>query len=63
MIKKEIRCANMNHGRLNAPVRHCPMCGETVNKAVRTSCNDTRHAALRKDRNTFCCDCGKKLTA
>ncbi|MGZ3770153.1 MAG: hypothetical protein ACXVCP_14570 [Bdellovibrio sp.] len=60
-MKKTIRCANMNHGKLNAPVRNCPMCGIVVNKVIRTHCDDTKHAARRKDRNAFCCDCGKKL--
>ncbi|WP_415062694.1 hypothetical protein [Bdellovibrio sp.] len=62
-MKRDTRCPNMNHGRLNAPVRHCPMCGEIVNKAVSKShCDDAKHAARRKERNTFCHDCGKKLT-
>lgn len=58
---KNTRCPNMNHGRLNAPVRNCPMCGEIVNKAVRVRCDEEKHRAQRKERNTFCCDCGKKL--
>lgn len=62
MIKKDVRCANMNHGRVNAPVRSCPMCGEVVNKSIRASCDEVKHAARRKERNAFCCDCGKKLS-
>ncbi len=61
-MSNEDRCTNMNHGRSNAPVRFCPTCGETVNKqAASQRCDDSKHDARRKDRNTFCCDCGKKL--
>jgi hypothetical protein len=63
MRNKEIRCQNMNHGRTNAPVRHCPMCGEIVNRAIRSNCDEAKHAVRRKERNQFCCDCGKKLSA
>lgn len=59
---KSVRCANMNHGRTNPPVRNCPMCGEVVNKVIFASCDGTKHAARRKERNAYCCDCGKKLT-
>ncbi len=55
------RCPNMNHGRSNAPVRFCPMCGEVVNKVIRTFCDGSKHASQRKERNAYCCDCGKKL--
>ncbi len=55
------RCKNMNHGRANVPVRHCPSCGEIVNKAISARCDDQVHAARLKERNNFCCDCGKKL--
>lgn len=61
MNKKLLPCPNMNHGRLNAPVRNCPMCGEIVNKQRSSFCDGSKHAARRKERNTFCCDCGKKL--
>jgi NADH pyrophosphatase NudC (nudix superfamily) len=58
----------MNHGRLNAPVRFCPTCGDQLDASgkssganSRTTCDDAKHASRRKDRNAFCCDCGKKL--
>ncbi|MES2855006.1 MAG: hypothetical protein V4692_04035 [Bdellovibrionota bacterium] len=56
------RCTNMNHGRLNAPVRFCPTCGDKVNTKIQARCDAPKHAMLRKDRNTFCCDCGEKLS-
>ena len=28
MMTRVNRCLNFNHGRANAPVRFCPMCGE-----------------------------------
>ena len=31
MIQKN-SCPNYNHGRVNAPVRACPRCGEVVNE-------------------------------
>lgn len=55
------RCKNMNHGRSNVSVRHCPNCGEIVNKKASGQCDEKLHAARRKERNAFCCDCGKKL--
>lgn len=55
------RCRNMNHSRSNIPIRFCPDCGDKVNASIVTKCDDPKHAARRKDRNTFCCDCGKNL--
>jgi rRNA maturation endonuclease Nob1 len=57
-----VRCPNMNHGRTNAPVKFCPMCGDSVNRAAAGSCDHARHADLRKNRHVFCPDCGKKLS-
>lgn len=51
----------MNHSRTNAPVKYCPGCGEVVNSAARKSCDEVKHASRRKERNTYCHDCGKKL--
>ncbi|NCN42203.1 hypothetical protein GW916_13250 [bacterium] len=51
----------MNHSRANAPVRYCSGCGEIVNKTIKASCNETKHAQLRKDRNMYCSACGLKL--
>lgn len=55
------RCKNMNHSRSSVQVRHCPNCGEVVNKDAASRCNEGVHAARRKEGNHFCCDCGKKL--
>jgi hypothetical protein len=57
-----IRCGNMNHGRTNAPVRFCPMCGGKINMKITTRCDANKHASQRKDRLSFCCDCGEKLS-
>lgn len=57
------RCPNMNHGRLNAPVKFCPMCGELVNRLVSAKCDQASHANLRRNRHMFCHDCGKKLAS
>lgn len=55
------RCPNMNHGRMNAPVRYCPMCGGAVNRSAAGSCDQGKHAELLKQRHAFCHDCGKSL--
>ena len=55
------KCQNLNHGRSNASVRHCPNCGDIVNNQSSRKCDDIIHANRRKDRNNYCCDCGKKL--
>ncbi|MGZ3743082.1 MAG: hypothetical protein ACXVBQ_04415 [Pseudobdellovibrionaceae bacterium] len=60
-MNQKSRCQNMNHNRTNAPVKFCPSCGEAVNKAASNSCDEIKHAARRKERNSFCHDCGKKL--
>ena len=51
----------MNHGRWNAPVKYCPTCGDSVNKAATGSCSHASHAELRKNRFAFCTSCGTKL--
>ena len=57
-----IRCPNLNHGRADPPVRACPMCGAIVNSRVLAkACSDGRHALLRRERNAYCVDCGKRL--
>ena len=58
-----VRCPNMNHGRLNAPVKYCPMCGDLVNRAASGKCDSETHANLRRNRHLFCHDCGKKLSS
>ncbi len=55
-------CPNFNHGRVNAPVRTCPMCGDVVNGTIPIkNCSEEEHAKRRKDRSKYCIDCGKQL--
>lgn len=62
MMKQANRCNNLNHGRSNAPVRHCPTCGEVVNDAVKKeTCSEEKHAIQRRQRSTYCVDCGLRL--
>lgn len=59
-----VNCDNMNHRRANAPVRHCPQCGGTVNGGVPAGhCPDTTHATRRRQQATYCIDCGSQLIA
>ena len=56
------RCDNLNHLRPNAPIRHCPQCGGTVNEQrARMQCEATVHATRRKQQSNFCIDCGTEL--
>ncbi len=60
MTKK--KCPNLNHSRVSAPVRFCPMCGEVVNIDIRFKiCSDEEHAKRRKGMSKYCIDCGKQL--
>jgi hypothetical protein len=55
-------CGNLNHRRNNAPVAHCPQCGSVVNERIPAKrCNETVHAAARRERAAFCVDCGTQL--
>lgn len=55
-------CANLNHRRSEAMVRHCPQCGNLLNSRMATqSCTEARHAASRRQRSIFCIDCGAQL--
>jgi len=55
-------CDNMNHRRANAPVPHCPQCGGLVNRDIaRRQCEAAEHAVLRRQRSTFCAQCGTRL--
>jgi hypothetical protein len=59
-----MRCDNLNHLRPNAPIRHCPQCGGTVNAGHPASrCEATTHATRRKQQSNFCVDCGAELIA
>ena len=57
-------CPNLNHRRTDAPVRHCPQCGRTVNAGHPVAaCTDDRHSAARRQQNTYCVHCGLRLIA
>jgi ribosomal protein L37AE/L43A len=57
-----ISCTNLNHRRSDAPVAHCPECGEVVNAGVgRRRCTEVEHAVARRARSVFCVHCGQKL--
>jgi hypothetical protein len=57
-------CDNLNHRRPNAPVRHCPACGDAVNERVRApQCSEREHATARRERSVFCAYCGTRLIA
>ena len=56
------RCLNYNHGRANAPVRFCPICGEVVNNNISAGvCEEVKHARKRRERSTYCVDSGEQL--
>ncbi len=47
-------CRNMNHRRSDAPVRHCPNCGGTVNMNIPAKkCNDNEYAESRMNKNKY----------
>jgi predicted RNA-binding Zn-ribbon protein involved in translation (DUF1610 family) len=55
-------CENMNHRRSNAPVSHCPQCGDSVNASVRSpACTESTHAQARRQRSVYCVHCGTQL--
>jgi hypothetical protein len=40
------------------------MCGAIVNSRVAPkACSEEEHAQLRRERNAYCVNCGKRLTA
>lgn len=56
------RCPNLNHGRMNPPVRFCPTCSKEVNSGiVLPACSEQDHAQRRRERNRYCVNCGKQL--
>ncbi|MGE3974538.1 MAG: hypothetical protein AB7F59_08440 [Bdellovibrionales bacterium] len=61
MSKSDVRCPNMNHGRMNVNIKYCPSCGESMNPSAPGSCNAHTHADLLKNRYIYCTNCGKKL--
>ncbi len=55
-------CLNLNHRRSNAPVRHCPSCGDIVNDAVPAAlCSERDHDDKRRHRDHYCIGCGVQL--
>ncbi len=55
-------CPNFNHNRENVPVRFCPGCGEVVNEDIpMRKCNEEGHAKSRRERDTYCVNCGELL--
>jgi len=62
MMTRNDRCPNFNHGRPNAGVRCCPMCGKVVNSKIpKKVCSEEKHAKSRRERNAYCVDCGEHL--
>jgi hypothetical protein len=62
MLTKRNNCPNYNHGRSNAPVHFCPVCGEVVNEDIHIrKCNVEEHTRRRRERSKYCVDCGEKL--
>jgi hypothetical protein len=62
MLTRESYCPNFNHDRDNAPVRFCPECGEAVNENVpMRKCSKEEHAISRRERDTYCVNCGEQL--
>jgi hypothetical protein len=55
-------CPNLNHRRSDAPVGHCPVCGEVVNARNHVVvCSEERHAAARRQQCAYCVHCGLQL--
>lgn len=55
-------CPNLNHRRMNPPVRYCPNCGKLVNGTLLAKkCSEQEHAEMRRSRNEYCVDCGEQL--
>jgi len=63
-IRRPNPCPNLNHRRSDAPVGHCPQCGDVVNSRFHvTSCSEDQHALARRQQSVFCIDCGTRLIA
>jgi predicted RNA-binding Zn-ribbon protein involved in translation (DUF1610 family) len=59
---RAIACENLNHIRANAPVSHCPECGQVVNRGITSpACDEPKHARARRQQSAFCIDCGTQL--
>jgi len=60
MIKKN-ECDNVNHTVHDVKIKYCSDCGQQFSALRSVSCDDIKHARKRKEKDAFCCDCGKKL--
>lgn len=60
-MRDKKQCPNMNHGRMNPPINCCPSCGEKFKSTAIRACDEAKHKERRKQRDSFCCDCGKSL--
>ncbi len=61
-MTRDSHCPNFNHRRQNVTVRFCSMCGEVVNNGIPAKvCSEDYHAKSRRDRDTYCVDCGERL--
>ena len=61
-LGRAIACENLNHIRANAPISHCPECGQVVNSSIAARpCDDAKHARARRQQSAFCIDCGTQL--
>lgn len=54
-------CRNLNHGRAGVTINYCPDCGMKFEGRSASTCNSKKHGEFRKQRFTFCLDCGLKL--
>ncbi len=55
-------CTHECHGDPEAPVRHCPDCGEAINELITMRrCNEIVHEKGRVSGWKFCTNCGRKL--
>jgi hypothetical protein len=61
-LRPAAACGNLNHRRSDAPVGHCPDCGEVVNQRLHASrCTADAHDRARRDRLAFCVYRGEQL--
>jgi ribosomal protein L37AE/L43A len=61
-LRRSPSCPNLNHRRSDAPVGHCPVCGEMVNARFHVAgCSEESHAASRRQQNEYCVHCGLQL--
>ena len=62
VVTRENRCSNLNHSRLNPPVRFCSACGKVVNGNIDPKvCSEEEHAKSRRSQNKYCVNCGEQL--